>query len=133
MGALSDMWQEMSTHRCHQTRGEGYHSAVHEMLEGISQSDLSPAEAVDEERVAKIGAANAYAAGADTVSRMRCIVKILTQLRGNRPSRHCCRSSWRWRSIRRFKEKRKPNLTPLSDQTGFLNTPTEMHFPTSTR
>ncbi|KAI0745837.1 cytochrome P450 [Earliella scabrosa] len=48
------------------TRGEGYHSAVHEMLEGISQSDLSPAEAVDEERVAKIGAANAYAAGADT-------------------------------------------------------------------
>ncbi|TFK86630.1 cytochrome P450 [Polyporus arcularius HHB13444] len=47
-------------------RGEGYHSAVHEMLEGISQANLSDAEAADEERIAKIGAANTYAAGADT-------------------------------------------------------------------
>ncbi|TFK92043.1 cytochrome P450 [Polyporus arcularius HHB13444] len=47
-------------------RGEGYHSAVHGMLEEISQANLSEAEAADEERVAKIGAANAYAAGADT-------------------------------------------------------------------
>nr|VWO99561.1 Cytochrome P450 monooxygenase CYP52X1 [Ganoderma boninense] len=46
--------------------GEGYHSASHEMLEAISQAQLSPAEAADEERVAKIGAANVYAAGSDT-------------------------------------------------------------------
>ena len=49
-------------------RGEGYHSAVHEMLEDISRADLSEELAADEERVAKIGAANSYAAGADTVS-----------------------------------------------------------------
>ena len=49
-------------------RGEGYHSAVHEMLEDISRADLSEEQAADEERVAKIGAANSYAAGADTVS-----------------------------------------------------------------
>ncbi|RPD74228.1 cytochrome P450 [Lentinus tigrinus ALCF2SS1-7] len=47
-------------------RGEGNHSAVHEMLEAISQADLSEEQAADEERVAKIGAANTYAAGADT-------------------------------------------------------------------
>lgn len=38
------------------------------MLEDIAHKNLSAAEAADEERVAKIGAANAYAAGADTVS-----------------------------------------------------------------
>lgn len=38
------------------------------MLEAISQRpELSEAEAADEERIAKIGAANVYAAGADTV------------------------------------------------------------------
>ncbi|TFK85205.1 cytochrome P450 [Polyporus arcularius HHB13444] len=47
-------------------RGEGYHSATHEMLEEISRANLSEAEAADEERVARIGAANAYAAGADS-------------------------------------------------------------------
>lgn len=31
------------------------------MLEAISQAQLSPAEAADEERVARIGAANVYA------------------------------------------------------------------------
>ncbi|KAI0743502.1 cytochrome P450 [Daedaleopsis nitida] len=48
------------------SKGEGYHSGVHEMLEDIANKNISAAEAADEERVAKIGAANAYAAGADT-------------------------------------------------------------------
>ncbi|RPD56282.1 cytochrome P450 [Lentinus tigrinus ALCF2SS1-7] len=47
-------------------RGEGYQSAVHEMLEDISQADLSEEQVADEERVAKVGAANTYVAGADT-------------------------------------------------------------------
>ncbi|TBU56856.1 cytochrome P450 [Dichomitus squalens] len=42
-------------------KGEGHLSASHEMLEAISQRQLSFAEAADEERVAKIGAANVYA------------------------------------------------------------------------
>ncbi|KAM5530763.1 hypothetical protein V8D89_015570 [Ganoderma adspersum] len=53
------------------TSGEGYYSASHEMLEAISQAQLSPAATADEERVAKIGAANVYAAGSDTVSLSR--------------------------------------------------------------
>ncbi|KAH9929491.1 cytochrome P450 [Epithele typhae] len=47
-------------------KGEGYHSATHQMLDHISQSNLTSEETADEERVAKIGAANVYAAGSDT-------------------------------------------------------------------
>ncbi|KAI0700157.1 cytochrome P450 [Cerioporus squamosus] len=46
--------------------GEGHHSAAHEMLEEISRANLSEVEAADQERVAKIAAANGYAAGADS-------------------------------------------------------------------
>ncbi len=85
-------------------RGEGYHSAVHEMLEGISQANLSDAEAADEERVAKIGAANTYAAGADTVSFLLALCFQLPDAPARR-SLLFCRSSWRWRCSPRFRRK----------------------------
>ncbi len=45
------------------------------MLEDISRANLSEAEAADEERVARIGAANAYAAGADSVSSLHALLR----------------------------------------------------------
>ena len=54
--------------RIRKMRGEGYHAGVHDMLDARShRSDRSEADSAEEERVAKIGAANTYAAGADTV------------------------------------------------------------------
>ena len=40
------------------------------MLEAISQAQLGPAAAADEERVAKIGAANVYAGESSCISRL---------------------------------------------------------------
>ena len=63
-------------------RGEGYHSASHEMLDQISQAGMSPAQARDEERIAKIGAANAYAGAYQSChkGRRRLLTPTLAQL-----------------------------------------------------